>query len=92
MVSILQKSHTIRQNGSCMTGGVSVRRFQRADAPHVVTLFRDTVHQSCRNDYDTNQLEAWAPSEINMGPATERPLHACRRKSRIGGGIWEPSG
>lgn len=42
---------------------MKIRKFKRADIDQIVTLFYETVHTVCANDYSRAQLEAWAPDD-----------------------------
>jgi putative acetyltransferase len=44
---------------------IEVRRFRAGDAPALVALFRDTVHRINIRDYSPEQVQAWAPDEID---------------------------
>src|SRR5258707_1191741 len=43
-----------------------VRRFHVSDAEEIVELFRGTVHNVNSRDYSDEQLEAWAPAQIDV--------------------------
>ena len=42
-----------------------LRAYRPDDCAALVTLFRETVHAVCRRDYTQEQLDAWAPSDID---------------------------
>lgn len=42
------------------------RQFTDNDSPQLVELFRHTVHTVCRSDYSPEQLNAWAPENIDI--------------------------
>jgi putative acetyltransferase len=44
---------------------IRYRRYRRSDLDDILTLFYDTVHGVCANDYTPGQLRAWAPEELN---------------------------
>ena len=46
---------------------MEIRRYRSSDAEEVVRLFRDTVHTVNAADYTAEQLDAWAPSGIDIG-------------------------
>lgn len=48
-------------------GIVEIRRYRSSDVEEVVRLFRDTVHTVNVADYTAEQLDAWAPSDIDIG-------------------------
>lgn len=41
---------------------MKVRAYADRDAPILMRLFHDTVHEVCRRDYDAAALAAWAPA------------------------------
>jgi N-acetylglutamate synthase-like GNAT family acetyltransferase len=43
-----------------------IRGFHPDDTAIIVELFRDTVHQVNSRDYTREQVEAWAPQEIDQ--------------------------
>lgn len=43
-----------------------IRQYTDKDAPYLVDLFRKTVHTVCARDYSPEQLNAWAPVEIDI--------------------------
>lgn len=51
---------------------MDIRQFRNTDTSHLIHLFRTTVHTVCRQDYDTRQLLAWAPTEIDAEKWTNR--------------------
>jgi GNAT superfamily N-acetyltransferase len=46
---------------------VDVRSFQPTDTAAIVTLFRDTIHRINSRDYTPEQVNAWAPAEMDLG-------------------------
>lgn len=48
-------------------GIVEIRRYRSSDAEEVVRLFRDTVHTVNVADHTAEQLDAWAPSSVDLG-------------------------
>ncbi len=44
---------------------ITLRNYKSEDAPHIVNLFRDTVHAVNAKDYNQDQLNAWAPEHID---------------------------
>lgn len=48
------------------TTSISLRSYAENDAPHIVALFRDTVHTINAKDYNRQQLDAWAPETIDI--------------------------
>src|SRR3954451_12343779 len=48
-----------------MTSSVTVRRFRVDDIPALFALFQGTVHRVNSRDYTPEQIQAWAPGEMN---------------------------
>ena len=48
------------------TTELRMRRFRVSDAEEIVALFRETVHKVNSRDYSRDQLEAWAPEQIDV--------------------------
>jgi putative acetyltransferase len=44
---------------------IEIRRYTAADLPFVVKLFRDTIHAINARDYTPEQINAWAPENID---------------------------
>lgn len=51
---------------------MEIRPFKLGDTPILIDLFRKTVHTICRKDYSQEQLDAWAPKEIDASKWTTR--------------------
>jgi len=47
------------------TAAIRYRRYRRSDLEAILRLFHETIHTICIQDYTSEQLEAWAPSEAN---------------------------
>jgi putative acetyltransferase len=45
---------------------IKVRPYTNVDLPHVVKLFRDTIHAINAKDYTPEQINAWAPENIDV--------------------------
>ncbi len=45
---------------------MKLRAYRLEDLPHLARLFHDTVHVINRRDYTQQQVEAWAPAEIDL--------------------------
>jgi putative acetyltransferase len=45
---------------------MQVREYRADDVPAIVALFRDTVRRVNSRDYSSEQVEAWAPDEIDV--------------------------
>lgn len=43
-----------------------IRTYLPEDLPQILTLFYETVHTVCINDYSSEQLDAWAPKELDI--------------------------
>ena len=46
---------------------MEIRSYRSADAEAAAELFYHTVHRVNRKDYSPAQLDAWAPSDIDIG-------------------------
>lgn len=55
---------------------MKVRKFNVSDIHLLISLFRDTVHEICKDDYTNEQLNAWAPSDISEEKWTKRFLNS----------------
>lgn len=44
---------------------MELRPYRSGDLPVILSLFRDTVHTVCARDYTPEQLDAWAPEELD---------------------------
>ena len=44
---------------------MELRPYESGDCPAMERLFCDTVHAVCRRDYAPEQLDAWAPGEVD---------------------------
>lgn len=44
---------------------VEIDRYRDADFSEVLSLFRETVHQINAADYNSQQIEAWAPEKLD---------------------------
>jgi L-amino acid N-acyltransferase YncA len=44
---------------------MKIRRFNEADTPSLIELFRNTVHTVCKGTYSREQLDVWAPEHID---------------------------
>lgn len=42
-----------------------IRKFSPNDTAKIINLFRDTVHHINKNDYIQEQLDVWAPQQID---------------------------
>jgi putative acetyltransferase len=51
---------------------MKIRRFVESDTPSLINLFRTTVHTVCAKDYSQEQLEVWAPENIDATKWTNR--------------------
>ncbi len=47
-----------------MIGGIKINKFQDQDAPHLHTLFNETIRSINSSDYNREQINAWASKEI----------------------------
>ena len=76
---------------------MQLRPYTEADAEAIVQLFTETVHAACAADYDSAQLEAWAPRAYNLETWRRRlkrmrPLVAELRGQIVGFCELEPDG
>lgn len=55
---------------------MEIRLFKSTDTTGLIELFRDTVHTVCRRDYSTEQLNTWAPKDIDAGKWTTRFINS----------------
>ena len=74
-----------------------VRRYRWYDLDKVMTLFYDTVHHICEKDYSPEQLDAWAPENLDKKAwrkslATNICFVAECKKEIIGFGDLKPGG
>ena len=49
-----------------MDKGILLREYHSEDCAKIMQLFYDTIHSVNAADYNENQLDAWAPKEIDM--------------------------
>lgn len=45
---------------------MEIRNYRASDTPEMIELFYETVHTVCRSDYTEEQLDAWAPKNIEV--------------------------
>ena len=45
---------------------MKIREYQNKDLNTVIELFYNSVHSNCKKDYTTEQLEAWAPRDMDV--------------------------
>jgi putative acetyltransferase len=74
-----------------------LRPYNETDAETIVQLFTETVHAACAADYDSDQLEAWAPRDYSLEIwrkrlARTRPLVAELQGQIAGFCELEPNG
>lgn len=48
-----------------MSDEISLRRFREDDLPTLIELFRDTIRRVNVRDYTPEQVQAWAPDDID---------------------------
>jgi len=51
---------------------MQVREYREDDVAAIVALFRDTVRRVNSRDYSSEQVEAWAPDDIDVGAWAHR--------------------
>ena len=44
---------------------MKIRVYGSRDCPALIRLFRETVHTACAGNYGPEQLDAWAPEDMN---------------------------
>lgn len=44
---------------------IVIRPYQSSDLPQILQLFKETVHAINQRDYNTEQLQAWAPNNLD---------------------------
>ena len=62
-----------------------LRDYRSGDCPALIRLFRETVHAVCAGDYTPEQLDAWAPEDMDQ-PAWDRSFLAHRTLVAVEGG------
>lgn len=76
---------------------VTLRDYTPADIPAIAELFRGTVHRVNSRDYSPEQVQAWAPTGLDVERWTSRlaPLNvilAERDGGLAGFASWRPDG
>lgn len=74
-----------------------LRPYAKEDLPQILALFRETVHAVNAADYTPRQLEAWAPSELDVKKweaslAAHYALLAWEKEKLLGFGDIDESG
>jgi len=64
---------------------VRIRRFVDDDAPATLEIFSRAVHETASRDYDPDQLEAWAPDDLD-------PIEWAQRRAAASTWIAEVDG
>lgn len=54
---------------------MKLREYHSEDCTEIMQLFYETIHSVNAADYDQNQLDAWAPKEIDIAYWDNRFLH-----------------
>lgn len=54
---------------------MNLREYHSEDCAEIMQLFYDTIHSVNAADYNQNQLDAWAPKEIDLAYWDNRLLH-----------------
>ncbi len=68
-------------------GEVTLREYRPGDLTELAALFYETVHTVCAGEYTPEQLDAWAPGEVDE-PSWDRTLTARHALvAEIGGAI-----
>ena len=55
-----------------MAAAILIRRFRPGDEPALAAVIHTSVHQLAKQDYTTEQLEAWAPTVYDEDRWAER--------------------
>jgi putative acetyltransferase len=64
-----------------------VREYRAGDVAAIVALFRDTVRLVNSRDYSPEQVEAWAPDDIDVGVWAHRLARAFSVVAEIDGRV-----
>ena len=59
---------------------MKIRLFEVSDADAIAQLFHDTVREVSRRDYSKQQLQAWAPDNLNFRNWGEVCANRLRRR------------
>lgn len=51
---------------------IAIRHFKKSDTREIMTLFYETVHEINIRDYSKEQVDAWAPIDMNYDRWIER--------------------
>ena len=73
-----------------------LRDYRSEDCPALIRLFRETVHTVCAGDYTLEQLNAWAPKDMdqpawNQSFLAHHTLVAVESEQIIGFGDLDPA-
>jgi putative acetyltransferase len=66
---------------------MQVREYREDDVAAIVALFRDTVRRVNSRDYSVEQVEAWAPDQIDIGAWTHRLAYRFTVVAEIDGQV-----
>jgi GNAT superfamily N-acetyltransferase len=55
---------------------MEIRLFKNSDTSDLIELFRNTVHTVCKRDYSVEQLNTWAPKDIDAGKWATRFINS----------------
>ena len=74
-----------------------IRPYRSADCPALAKLFYETVHAVCAQDYPPEQLDAWAPGEVDLAAwdasfLAHRTLVAVKGETIVGFSDMDGSG
>ena len=76
-----------------------VRKYQEKDAGDLSKIYYNTIHQICKSNYNEEQLNAWAPSDLveyysgwKEKLAKIKPLIATIGKQIVGFAEFEENG
>ncbi len=74
-----------------------IRPYRSADCPALAGLFYETVHTACARDYTPEQLDAWAPGQVDLAAwdasfLAHRTLAAVEGETIVGFADMDGSG
>ena len=74
-----------------------IRPYRSADCPALAELFYETVHTVCARDYPPEQLDVWAPGEVDLAAwdasfLAHRTLAAVEGETIVGFADMDGSG
>lgn len=55
------------QQNAPMHPSVQIRNFRRGDEPALFAVYHSAIHQIASRDYSAEQIQAWAPDDLDAG-------------------------